>query len=99
MSVSELTGVQLVVFFCSSVPVMLFDHSGISKGLIFALLQAVSMIYLLPVMIHGWVRRPPHGLKKYILLPLWKLRARVGLCLFRFVSFLFLLGSGKGCGL
>ena len=22
-----------------------------------------------------------------------------GLCLFRFVSFLFLLGSGKGCGL
>ena len=24
---------------------------------------------------------------------------RIGLCLFRFVGFLFLLGSGKGCGL
>ena len=37
------------------------------------------MIYLLPVMVHGWLRRHPRGPKKYMIymiLPLWKLRAR-----------------------
>ena len=33
MSVSRLTGVQLVVFFCSSILVILFDNPGISKCL------------------------------------------------------------------
>ena len=33
MSVSRLTGVQLVVFFCSTIPVVLFDNPGISKCL------------------------------------------------------------------
>ena len=31
MSVAWPTGVQLLVFFCSSVPVVLFDTSGISR--------------------------------------------------------------------
>ena len=30
MSVAEPTGIQLLVFFCSSVPVVLFDTPGIS---------------------------------------------------------------------
>ena len=47
--------------------------------LIFASVKALSAIYLLPVMIHGWVRRPPHGPNKYMFLPLWELRARVGI--------------------
>ena len=33
MFVSRLTGAQLVVFFCSSIPVVLFDNPGISKCL------------------------------------------------------------------
>ena len=33
MSVFRLTGVQLVGFFCSSIPVVLFDNPGISKCL------------------------------------------------------------------
>ena len=47
--------------------------------LIFASLWALFVIYLLPIMIHGWVRRPPVGLNKRMFLLLWKLRARVGL--------------------
>ena len=31
MSVSRLTGIQLLVFACSSIPVVLFDNPGISK--------------------------------------------------------------------
>ena len=33
MSVSQLTGVQLVVFFCSSTPVVLFDNPRVSNYL------------------------------------------------------------------
>ena len=43
------------------------------------------------------VLRLPHlGKRELILVLLVRL---FGLCLFRFVGFLFLLGSGKGCGL
>ena len=47
--------------------------------LIFALLYAPTVIYLLPVMIHGWVRRPLRGPNKNVFLPLWKLRAGAGI--------------------
>ena len=33
MSVSRLTGAQLVVLFCSNLPVVLFDNPGVSKCL------------------------------------------------------------------
>ena len=42
------------------------------------------------------LRLPRLGKRELILLLLVRL---FGLCLFRFVGFLFLLGSGKGCGL
>ena len=41
-------------------------------------------------------RLPRLGKRKLILVLFVRL---FGLCLFRFVGFLFLLGSGKGCGL
>ena len=42
------------------------------------------------------LRLPPLGKRELILVLFVRL---FGLCLFRFVGFLFLLGSGKGCGL
>ena len=60
MSVSQLNGAQLLVFLCSSIPVALSDNPGISKCLntMFLFASSLSEIYLLPVMIHGWVGRP-----------------------------------------
>ena len=58
MSVAWPTGVHLLVFFCSSVPVVLFDTPGISRCRSQHVVSAESSslfhhsIYLFPVMIH-----------------------------------------------
>ena len=62
------TRVPLVVLFCSSIPVVFWlKTQGSPKYLnmlfllsphFFASLWVLSVIYLLPVMIKGWVRRP-----------------------------------------
>ena len=36
-------------------------------------------LYLLPVMVHGGVKRPPYGQSKYMFLKLRKLKVRVGI--------------------
>ena len=61
-SVAGPTGIQLLVFFCSSVPVVLFNTPGISmcqsqnisfcRVLIFVSSYYLSVIYLFPVMIY-----------------------------------------------
>ena len=67
LSVAWPIGVQLLVFFCSSVPVVLFDIPEISvvtrfcRVLIFASSQYLSVIYLFHVIIYWWVRKPPRG--------------------------------------
>ena len=69
MSVSRLTRVLRVVFFCFSILVVLFDtqvYQHVVFVLSFASSEALSVIYLLPVMIHRWVRIPPHGPNKYM---------------------------------
>ena len=58
MDVSRLTGVQVVVFSRSMIPVVLFDNPGISKCLntlclLHPSLNALSVIYMVPVIIHG----------------------------------------------
>ena len=42
------------------------QHIFFSVEFIFASLYALSVIYLLPVMIHGYVRKPPFGQNKYM---------------------------------
>ena len=61
------------------------------------------LLYVFPCVILFWcfsvllvLRLPRLGKRELILVLFVRL---FGLCLFRFVSFLFLLGSGKGCGL
>ena len=41
--------------------------------------KLLYVIYLLPVMIHEWVRRPPHMDRTNMILPLVELRTRVGI--------------------
>ena len=56
----------------SSISVVLFDRTfpksqhSVSVVFILASYYALSVIYLMPVMNHGWVRRPPHGSNKYL---------------------------------
>ena len=49
-----------------------------------SLLHLHHKLYLLPVMVHGWVKRPPYGQTIYMFLQLWKLRARLVLSLWLF---------------
>ena len=86
MSVSQHNGVQLVVLFCSSIPVVLFDNPGISKchNTLFLLSPhlcfTIGFICDLSVARNGsWMSKiPPHGPNRYMFLPLWRLRAGVG---------------------
>ena len=86
MSVSRLTGVQLLVFFCSSTP-KVFDNPGISKCLnTLCLLSThlyfiISFIYdlFVALMIHVSVRSPPLGTEQINILTLWKLITKVGI--------------------
>ena len=39
----------------------------------------LSVIYLLPIMIHGWVRKRPRGPNNYTCLPIWKLKVWTGI--------------------
>ena len=62
-----------------------------------------DLFYVLPCVILSLcfsvllvLRLPRFGKRELILVVFVRLS---GLCLFRFVGFLFLLGSGKGCGL
>ena len=54
------------------------------------------VILFLCFSVHLVLRLPRLGKRELFLVPFVRL---FGLCLFRFVGFLFLLGSGKGCGL
>ena len=56
----------------------------------------LSVCHFVRVLVLLVLRLPRLGKRELILVLFVRL---FGLCLFRFVGFLFLLGSGKGCGL
>ena len=75
---------QLILAQCSSIPAVLFDNLGIFKCLNTFLLSPhhcfiIGFICDLFVACNERIRIPPHEPNKYIFLPLWKLRARVGI--------------------
>ena len=80
-----LFGVQLVVFFCSSILVVLFDTQGISGCLNTLFLLSPHLCLIIGFTCDLFVVRndsckgmkTSHGLNKYMFLSLWKLRARV----------------------
>ena len=70
-----LDAIDLVIFLCCSISVVLIYNPGISKFLtmmfllsphLCSIIGCICLIYLFPVRIHGWVRRPSHGLNKYM---------------------------------
>ena len=65
----------------------------ILRGDLLYVFPCVILFLCFPVLL---VLRLPRLGKELILVPFVRL---FGLCLFRFVGFFFLLGSGKGCGL
>ena len=66
----------------------------ILRGDLFYVLPCVILFLCFSVLLA--LRLPRLGKRELILVLLVRL---FGFCLFRFVGFLFLLGSGKGCGL
>ena len=66
----------------------------ILRGDLLYVFQCVIFVLCFSVLLV--LRLPRLGKRELILVLLVRL---FGLCLFRFVSFFFLLGSGKGCGL
>ena len=85
------------------------DHSGAVVPVLVLLLVALwfvlrgDLLYVFPCVILFLcfsvllvLRLPRLGKRELIIVLFVQL---FGLCLFRFVGFLFLLGSGKGCGL
>ena len=66
----------------------------ILRGDLLYAFPCVILFLCFPVLL---VLRLPHLGKRELILVLFV--RLFGLCLFRFVGFLFLLGSGKGCGL
>ena len=66
----------------------------ILRGDLLYVFPCVILFLCFPVLLV--LRLPRLGKRELILVLFVRL---FGLCLFRFVSFLFLLGSGKGCGL
>ena len=87
------TGVQLLVFFCFSVPVVLFDpqgYPGVGCNTLFLLGSRLCFIivficdYLFPVMIHWWVRKPSRGPNNYMFWAVAETGAEVGIPWSRF---------------